>query len=100
MSAQAPNEVYKFSPNGPNLAKRGAEQLSHLNDAVFAQAATQPAEPFWFTGAEGTKVEGFLVKPPAFDPQKKYPVNYKKLIKGEDSASNILLKPGDTIVVP
>jgi len=31
---------------------------------------------------------------------KKYPVNYKKLIKGEDSASNILLKPGDTIVVP
>ena len=32
--------------------------------------------------------------------QKKYPVNYKKLIKGEDSASNILLKPGDTIVVP
>lgn len=32
--------------------------------------------------------------------QKKYPINYKKLIKGEDSASNILLKPGDTIVVP
>jgi len=32
--------------------------------------------------------------------QKKYPVNYKKLIKGEDSASNIPLKPGDTIVVP
>lgn len=32
--------------------------------------------------------------------QKKFPVNYKKLIKGEDSASNVLLKPGDTIVVP
>ena len=32
--------------------------------------------------------------------QKKYPVNYKKLVKGEDNASNILLKPGDTIVVP
>jgi polysaccharide biosynthesis/export protein len=32
--------------------------------------------------------------------QKRYPVNYRKLIKGEDSASNILLKPGDTIVVP
>jgi polysaccharide export outer membrane protein len=32
--------------------------------------------------------------------QKKYPVNYKKVVKGEDSASNILLKPGDTIVVP
>jgi polysaccharide biosynthesis/export protein len=32
--------------------------------------------------------------------QKKFPVNYKKLIKGQDSAQNILLKPGDTIVVP
>jgi polysaccharide export outer membrane protein len=32
--------------------------------------------------------------------QTKYPVNYKKLIKGEDSSSNIMLKPGDTIVVP
>jgi polysaccharide export outer membrane protein len=32
--------------------------------------------------------------------QKKMPVNYKKLVKGQDSAQNILLKPGDTIVVP
>jgi polysaccharide export outer membrane protein len=31
---------------------------------------------------------------------KKYPVNYKKLIKGEDTAQNIMLKPGDTVVVP
>jgi polysaccharide export outer membrane protein len=32
--------------------------------------------------------------------EKKYPVDYKKLIKGESSQQNILLKPGDTIVVP
>jgi len=32
--------------------------------------------------------------------QKKYPVNYRKLVKGEGSSQNILLKPGDTIVVP
>ena len=31
---------------------------------------------------------------------KKYPVDYRKLIKGESSQQNILLKPGDTIVVP
>jgi dipeptidyl aminopeptidase/acylaminoacyl peptidase len=35
-----------------------------------------PLEPFWFTGAENTKVEGFLVKPPNFDPAKKYPVKF------------------------
>jgi polysaccharide biosynthesis/export protein len=32
--------------------------------------------------------------------QKKYPVNYKQLLKGENQAQNIVLKPGDTIVVP
>ena len=33
-------------------------------------------EPFWFTGAHGDKVEGTLVKPPNFDPNKKYPVKF------------------------
>ena len=32
--------------------------------------------------------------------QKKIPVPYKKLIKGESMDQNIILKPGDTIVVP
>src|ERR1700690_296695 len=32
--------------------------------------------------------------------QKRYPVNYKKLIKGEAPEQNIFLKPGDTIVIP
>ncbi len=71
MSAQAPAEVYKLA-----LGAKQAEQLSHLNDARLAQVTMQPVEPFWFTGAIGTKVEGFLVKPPAFDPQKKYPMKF------------------------
>jgi len=33
-------------------------------------------ESFWFAGAGGAKVQGFLVKPPNFDPQKKYPVKF------------------------
>jgi polysaccharide export outer membrane protein len=32
--------------------------------------------------------------------QNKLPFNYKKVIKGEDVSQNIVLKPGDTIVVP
>lgn len=32
--------------------------------------------------------------------QKKFPVNYKKLVKGDSGVQNLLLKPGDTIVVP
>jgi polysaccharide biosynthesis/export protein len=32
--------------------------------------------------------------------QRKIPVNYNKLVKGENTDENIVLKPGDTIVVP
>jgi len=32
--------------------------------------------------------------------QSKLPVNYKKLVKGDDMKQNYVLKPGDTIVVP
>jgi len=50
--------------------------LSKLNDAVLAEIQMQPAEPFWFTGSEKAKVQGFIVKPPNFDASKKYPVKF------------------------
>ena len=50
--------------------------LTHVNDTVLSQVAMSPLEPFWFTGAHGDKVEGFLVKPPNFDASKKYPVKF------------------------
>jgi dipeptidyl aminopeptidase/acylaminoacyl peptidase len=49
-------------------------QLTHQNRDLLSGLALQPAETFWATGAEGTPVQGFLVKPPAFDPARTYPV--------------------------
>jgi dipeptidyl aminopeptidase/acylaminoacyl peptidase len=43
---------------------------------VLLQLSTSPLQPFLFTGAHNDKVEGFLVKPPNFDPSKKYPVKF------------------------
>jgi dipeptidyl aminopeptidase/acylaminoacyl peptidase len=51
-------------------------QLTHFNDALLSQIAMSPLESYWFTGAHGDKVEGFLVKPPIFDASKKYPVKF------------------------
>ncbi|MGA3080712.1 MAG: S9 family peptidase [Terracidiphilus sp.] len=56
------------------------EGITHLNDALLAQLDLPKMEDFWFTAADGTKVQGFLIRPPAFDPTKKYPV--KLLIHG------------------
>jgi dipeptidyl aminopeptidase/acylaminoacyl peptidase len=53
-----------------------SHQLTHLNDAVLSQVSMQPLEPFWFTGSERAKVEGFIMKPPGFDANKKYPVKF------------------------
>jgi len=59
-----------------NRKLEGVEQLTHLNDAILSQVSMSPLEPFWFKGAHGDQVEGFLVKPPNFDPAKKYPVKF------------------------
>jgi dipeptidyl aminopeptidase/acylaminoacyl peptidase len=56
------------------LAK--VEMVTHLNDTVLSQVAISPLESFWFPGANGDKVQGFLVKPPNFDASKKYPVKF------------------------
>ena len=71
LSVQAPNEVYKM-----DIDSKKVEELSHLNDTTLANIAMQPVESFWFAGASGTKVQGFLVKPPRFNKDEKYPVKF------------------------
>jgi dipeptidyl aminopeptidase/acylaminoacyl peptidase len=53
-----------------------ASALTHINDAVLSRIAMSPLEPFYFHGANDDRVQGFLVKPPNFDPSKKYPVKF------------------------
>ncbi len=50
--------------------------LTHLNDALVASVQMSPLEPFRFQGAENSTVEGFVVRPPNFDPAKKYPLKF------------------------
>ncbi len=50
--------------------------VESINTAILSQVEMSPLESFWFTGAKGDKVEGFLVKPPNFDATKKYPVKF------------------------
>ncbi|HEU5399705.1 MAG TPA: S9 family peptidase, partial [Terriglobales bacterium] len=50
--------------------------LTNLNSRNLSSISMQPVEPFWFTGSEKAKVQGFLLKPPNFDASKKYPVKF------------------------
>ncbi|HKC46669.1 MAG TPA: S9 family peptidase [Gemmatimonadales bacterium] len=50
--------------------------LTHHSDAGIAGLDLPPLEGFGFVGAQGDSVFGWLQKPPAFDPSKKYPLVY------------------------
>ena len=52
------------------------QPLTHLNDALLAQLDLPKMESFWFTAQDGTKVQGFLIRPPGFDATKKYPLKF------------------------
>ncbi|GMV07003.1 MAG: peptidase S9 [Gemmatimonadota bacterium] len=64
-----PVDLFALEANG-----RVVRQLTQQNRDLLARLALQPAEPFWAEGAGGAPVQGFLVKPPDFDPSRKYPV--------------------------
>ena len=51
-------------------------QITHLNDTVISQLNLAALQSFEFSGAEGARVQGFIVKPPNFDSSKKYPVKF------------------------
>lgn len=68
MSGSRPVEIY-----AAKSGDRSPKPLTGLNDAVLARHQLTPLEDFTVTGAEGTQVHSFLVKPPNFDPAKKYP---------------------------
>jgi len=70
-----PAELFSLSIKGKRKGKQpGATQLTFENNGFLAAFDLPQLEEFWFKGAEDTKVHGFILKPPGFDPNKKYPV--------------------------
>ena len=75
MSIAAPNEIWGRSV-GLGIDKASPWQVTHMNDALLSQIEMQPLESFTFDGANDEKVQGFMIKPPGFDPNKKYPLKF------------------------
>jgi dipeptidyl aminopeptidase/acylaminoacyl peptidase len=76
MSVRAPSEIAKYDlPKEEDYGGRSS-QVTHMNDALLSQINMQPLESFTFKGANNEDVQGFMVKPPGFDPNKKYPLKF------------------------
>jgi dipeptidyl aminopeptidase/acylaminoacyl peptidase len=68
-SMTRPSEIYRANADGG-----GVTALTSTNDALISSFNLQPAEEVSWTGAMGTKVSGWIVKPANFSSKKKWPL--------------------------
>ena len=68
-SATEPPEIVRLNPNGRDFTR-----LSSFATGKLATLDLPPVENFWFTNQRGQRIHNMIVRPPAFDPRRKYPL--------------------------
>ncbi len=66
-SLTQPAEIYSLQPG------KGDDQITNVNDEMMQSLTLGAPSAIWYAGAEGTRVQALLIKPPMFDATKKYP---------------------------
>jgi dipeptidyl aminopeptidase/acylaminoacyl peptidase len=64
-----PAEVSTCAADG-----RGEKQLSHANRTLMNRLAVGSVESFWTKSFDGTRIQGWMVRPPNFRAGRKYPL--------------------------
>jgi dipeptidyl aminopeptidase/acylaminoacyl peptidase len=79
MAATAPNEIYYLDTSHLDsdfLQTPDPVAVTHMNHTLLSQIDMQPLKSFTFKGANDEEVQGFMIKPPGFDPNNKYPLKF------------------------
>ena len=69
MALTSPPEIHRLNVDGTGLAA-----VTRANDALLATFGLNPGESVTYKGAAGKDVQAWIVKPPAFDASRKYPL--------------------------
>jgi len=75
----APAEVVQFlidTPERKSTTLLAMRPLTALNTRQLAELDLPAMEDFWFDAADKTRIQGFVIRPPAFDSTRKYPVKF------------------------
>jgi dipeptidyl aminopeptidase/acylaminoacyl peptidase len=64
--AMSPSEVWLKD-------ERGTSRVTEMSWELLKKLRLSKPEEFWFTASDGVKVQGWIVKPHAFEESKKYP---------------------------
>jgi dipeptidyl aminopeptidase/acylaminoacyl peptidase len=68
-SSVMPSEIFRANADGS-----GVTQVTRTNEAFLSGFNLKPQEAVSWTGASGTKINGWIVKPANFTPSKKWPL--------------------------
>ena len=65
-----PSDIVSFSMDKPNKINR----LTNVNSDIFYNVEMGEVEEITYQSIDGENIQGWIVKPPNFDPNKKYPL--------------------------
>ncbi|MBI4408967.1 MAG: S9 family peptidase [Gemmatimonadetes bacterium] len=68
-SFHKPRDVVTFA-----LSKPEPRQITFVNDDLLVGRRLGDVEEVWYPSVDGYRIQGWIIKPPGFDPQKKYPL--------------------------
>ena len=66
---EQPNDIVIFDVAAPR-----PRRISAVNEAVLRDVRLGAVEEIWYRSTDGLQIQGWIVKPPDFDPQRKYPL--------------------------
>lgn len=69
-NAARPPDIVRFDLKKPAQL----EQLTDVNADLLAGTRIGEVEELWYTSSGGARVQGWVVKPPSFEPARKYPL--------------------------
>jgi dipeptidyl aminopeptidase/acylaminoacyl peptidase len=73
-SPKQPGDIVRIALRGGSAKPGALTQLTRVNDDVLARIKLGDVERVTYTSTGGTEVDGWIVKPPSFDPSRKYPL--------------------------
>jgi dipeptidyl aminopeptidase/acylaminoacyl peptidase len=65
-----PEEVVTFTLDRPTALER----ISRANDALLSGVQLGDVEEIWYKSHDGLDIQGWIMKPPDFDPSRRYPL--------------------------
>lgn len=68
-SFHRPADIVTFDLDSAHI-----EQITHVNEDILADIVLGEVEEIWYDSVGGFRIQGWIVKPPNFDPARKYPL--------------------------